>query len=201
MNLENLGVRKYSTFIEQTFIEGGKDAGKPITLIVVAAVLKNPWAGQGFVEDGTQRVDVGCRGDLLAGGLLRRQVGRSAEHGSLLREPSQLGSARDPEIGDLEDTVLANEEVRGLHVPVHETRIVRMLQPRAGLQCEWNDFHVRDPSAFRDRRARSSRRPGRGSASRRAWAGTGTRSTRCSGAARGDVRPLRPRRARSTRSA
>ncbi|MBK5438533.1 MULTISPECIES: amino acid synthesis family protein [unclassified Pseudomonas] len=51
MNLENLGVRKYCTFIEETFIEGGKDAGKPITLIVVAAVLKNPWAGQGFVEN------------------------------------------------------------------------------------------------------------------------------------------------------
>ena len=42
MNLENLGVRKYCTFIEETHIEGGKDAGKPITLIVVAAVLKNP---------------------------------------------------------------------------------------------------------------------------------------------------------------
>lgn len=47
----NPRVRKYSTFIEQTFIEGGKEAEQPITMIVVAAVLKNPWAGQGFVED------------------------------------------------------------------------------------------------------------------------------------------------------
>ncbi|TBU73499.1 amino acid synthesis family protein [Phytopseudomonas daroniae] len=47
----NHRVRKYSTFIEQTFIEGGKEAEQPITMIVVAAVLKNPWAGQGFVED------------------------------------------------------------------------------------------------------------------------------------------------------
>ncbi len=45
------GVRKYSTFIEETFIEGGKEAERPITMVVVAAVLKNPWAGQGFVED------------------------------------------------------------------------------------------------------------------------------------------------------
>ncbi|MFJ5297284.1 amino acid synthesis family protein [Pseudomonas sp. NPDC088368] len=45
------GVRKYSTFIEETFIEGGKEADRPITMVVVAAVLKNPWAGRGFVED------------------------------------------------------------------------------------------------------------------------------------------------------
>jgi hypothetical protein len=47
----NLSVRKYSTFIEETLIEGGKEAGRPITMVVVAAVLKNPWAGQGFVDD------------------------------------------------------------------------------------------------------------------------------------------------------
>ncbi|ANF58778.1 amino acid synthesis family protein [Halotalea alkalilenta] len=47
----NPRVRKYSTFIEQTFIEGGKEAEQPVTMVVVAAVLKNPWAGQGFVED------------------------------------------------------------------------------------------------------------------------------------------------------
>ena len=46
----DLGVRKYCTFIEQTLIEGGKPAERPVTMIVVAAVLRNPWAGQGFVE-------------------------------------------------------------------------------------------------------------------------------------------------------
>ena len=45
------GVRKISTFIEEIHIEGGKPAEKPITMVVVAAVLKNPWAGQGFVEN------------------------------------------------------------------------------------------------------------------------------------------------------
>ncbi|MEO5756206.1 MAG: amino acid synthesis family protein [Mesorhizobium sp.] len=44
-------IRKISTFIEETFVEGGKVATKPITMIVVAAVLRNPWAGQGFVEN------------------------------------------------------------------------------------------------------------------------------------------------------
>lgn len=41
------GLRKISTFVEETFIEGGKTAGKPVRFVVVAAVLRNPpgWAG------------------------------------------------------------------------------------------------------------------------------------------------------------
>lgn len=45
------GLRKISTFIEETFIEGGKAADKPVRFVVVAAVLRNPWVGQGFVEN------------------------------------------------------------------------------------------------------------------------------------------------------
>lgn len=45
------GLRKISTFVEETFIEGGKTAGKPVRFVIVAAVLRNPWAGKGFVED------------------------------------------------------------------------------------------------------------------------------------------------------
>ena len=51
MSAVNLGVRKYATFIEETLIEGGKPAERPIRMVVVAAILKNPWAGRGFVED------------------------------------------------------------------------------------------------------------------------------------------------------
>src|SRR3569623_1009347 len=47
----NYGLRKISTLIEETFIEGGKTAPKPVRFVVVAAVLRNPWAGKGFVED------------------------------------------------------------------------------------------------------------------------------------------------------
>jgi hypothetical protein len=45
------GLRKISTFIEETFIEGGKSAARPVRFVVVAAVLRNPWAGKGFVEN------------------------------------------------------------------------------------------------------------------------------------------------------
>lgn len=44
-------IRKISTFIEETLIEGGKAAEQPIKMVVVAAILRNPWAGQGYVED------------------------------------------------------------------------------------------------------------------------------------------------------
>ena len=47
----DIGVRKIATFIEETFIEGGKPAERPITMVVVAAILRNPWAGQGFVAN------------------------------------------------------------------------------------------------------------------------------------------------------
>ncbi len=47
----DIGVRKIATFIEETFIEGGKDAERPVTMVVVAAILRNPWADQGFVEN------------------------------------------------------------------------------------------------------------------------------------------------------
>jgi hypothetical protein len=45
------GLRKIATFVEETIVEGGKVAPRPITMVVVAAVVRNPWAGQGFVEN------------------------------------------------------------------------------------------------------------------------------------------------------
>lgn len=44
-------IRKTLLNIETTLIEGGRAAPQPLTLITAAAVLKNPWAGRGYVED------------------------------------------------------------------------------------------------------------------------------------------------------
>lgn len=44
-------IRKLVTYIDETLIEGGRAAPIPLRLFAVAAVLRNPWAGQGFVED------------------------------------------------------------------------------------------------------------------------------------------------------
>ncbi|WP_290874434.1 amino acid synthesis family protein [Aquabacterium sp.] len=46
-----LHLRKVVTYTEHTLIEGGKPAERPLQLFAAAAVLRNPWAGQGFVED------------------------------------------------------------------------------------------------------------------------------------------------------
>ncbi|UWQ26987.1 amino acid synthesis family protein (plasmid) [Leisingera aquaemixtae] len=44
-------IRKTLLHVEETLIEGGKPAEVPLKMIAAVAVIKNPWAGQGFVED------------------------------------------------------------------------------------------------------------------------------------------------------
>jgi hypothetical protein len=53
-------VRKVVTHIEETRIEGGKSATTPIKMVGVAYIIKNPWAGQGFVENLRPEVTSGC---------------------------------------------------------------------------------------------------------------------------------------------
>ena len=43
-----LELRKFTKFVDKTFIEGGKEAKEPVLLVSVAAVFKNPWSGKGF---------------------------------------------------------------------------------------------------------------------------------------------------------
>ena len=44
-------IRKTLLHVDTTYIAGGKTAPVPLTLIGAAAVVKNPWAGRGFVEN------------------------------------------------------------------------------------------------------------------------------------------------------
>ncbi len=44
-------IRKIVTVIEETRSEGGRELPTPARVAVLAAVIKNPWSGQGFVED------------------------------------------------------------------------------------------------------------------------------------------------------
>ena len=46
-----LELRKKVTYVEETLIEGGRAAPVPLKLFAAAAILKNPWAGRGYVED------------------------------------------------------------------------------------------------------------------------------------------------------
>ena len=47
----SLSIRKIVSYTEETRIEGGREASPPVVMAAVAAVIQNPWAGQGFVED------------------------------------------------------------------------------------------------------------------------------------------------------
>ena len=44
-------IRKTLLHVETTLIEGGRQAPTPLKLIAAMAVVKNPWAGRGYVED------------------------------------------------------------------------------------------------------------------------------------------------------
>ncbi|WP_028213521.1 amino acid synthesis family protein [Paraburkholderia mimosarum] len=44
-------IRKSVLHVENIFVDGEKPAAKPLKLIGAVAVIKNPWAGRGYVED------------------------------------------------------------------------------------------------------------------------------------------------------
>lgn len=44
-------IRKTVLHVETIYVDGGKDAPTPLKMVAAAAVLKNPWAGQEYVED------------------------------------------------------------------------------------------------------------------------------------------------------
>ncbi|KOC90285.1 amino acid synthesis family protein [Winslowiella iniecta] len=44
-------IRKTFVTTETIYSDGGKTATTPLVMIAAAAVVKNPWAGEGFVED------------------------------------------------------------------------------------------------------------------------------------------------------
>ncbi len=46
-----LQLLRVSTFTETQYIEGGKACDIPLRLFAAAAIIKNPWHGQGFIED------------------------------------------------------------------------------------------------------------------------------------------------------
>lgn len=46
-----LSIRKVVTFTEDVLIEGGKPGTRPVRMVAAAAIVRNPWAGQGYVEN------------------------------------------------------------------------------------------------------------------------------------------------------
>ncbi|MCT2594575.1 amino acid synthesis family protein [Streptomyces sp. N2-109] len=102
-----MSIRKIVTVVEEIRTEGGRDVTRPARVAVVAAVIGNPWAGQGFVEDLAPGIDANASelGALLAPAVLdaleapAEAYGKAAivglggeiEHGSALIHTLKFG--------------------------------------------------------------------------------------------------------------
>jgi len=102
-----MNVRKIVTVVEEIRTEGGRAIDHPARVAVVAAVIENPWAGQGFIEDLNPGIDANASdlGALLAPAVLdaldapAEAYGKAAivgldgeiEHGSALIHTLKFG--------------------------------------------------------------------------------------------------------------
>ncbi|PQV58221.1 amino acid synthesis protein [Defluviimonas denitrificans] len=70
-------IRKTLLHVETTLVEGGRAAPVPLKLIAAAAVIRNPWAGRGFVEDLKPEIHAVAPvlGELLSGMVLEAAGG------------------------------------------------------------------------------------------------------------------------------
>ena len=112
-----LDLRKVVTHTEEVHIEGGRAADPPLRLLGIAAVLTNPWAGLGFVEDlrptilevaprlgeilVPRLVDLAGGADAVEGYGKAAMVGTSGEveHGSALIHTLRFGNVFREAVG------------------------------------------------------------------------------------------------------
>ncbi|MBT7374320.1 MAG: amino acid synthesis family protein [Porticoccaceae bacterium] len=105
-----VAIQKTLLHIENTLIEGGKEAAMPLKMIAAVAVIKNPWAGRGFVENLSPEiqdiapqlgdlltnmiVEAAGSGDLVEGYGKAAVVGTNGEveHGSALIHTLRFGN-------------------------------------------------------------------------------------------------------------
>lgn len=78
-----MNVRKLVTVVEEIRSEGGREVDPTARIAVVAAVIENPWAGQGFVEDLAPGIEANASelGALLAPRVLAALGGTAEAYG------------------------------------------------------------------------------------------------------------------------
>lgn len=52
-----MNLRKITTIVEELLLEGGREVEPAARIAIVAAVIENPWAGHGFVDDLSAGID------------------------------------------------------------------------------------------------------------------------------------------------
>jgi len=93
-----------------------------------------------LVSHDRQRVDIAGRTRGLALGLLRREVVRRAEDLAGLGHRGAGEGAGDAEVGEPGIAVVVDDDVRGLHVPVDHSRVVRRLERQRPLVEDIGDL-------------------------------------------------------------
>jgi hypothetical protein len=119
------GIRKLVFVEERVFSEMEQAAAQPITRVAALAVIKNPFAGKGYVEDLSALFDVGATlGEDIMQDLVRRlpnpatSYGKAAivglggdfEHGGALIHP-KLGKPMRAAVGGGEAIISSNVKV------------------------------------------------------------------------------------------
>ena len=69
----SVAIRKTLLQVETTMVEGGRAAPRPLVFFAALAVVKNPWAGRGFVENLKPEIHAlaPVLGELLTGMILK----------------------------------------------------------------------------------------------------------------------------------
>lgn len=81
MSESEIGIRKLITTSEVLMREGGRHVESPTRVAVAAAVMTNPWAGQGFVESLSAEIEriAPVLGGVLTDALVERMSGDAIE--------------------------------------------------------------------------------------------------------------------------
>ncbi len=102
-------------------------------------------AGHRLDEDDRQRVEVGAAVERRARRLFRRRVPGGAHDGTGRLGPTRLRQrTRQAEVGDPEDAVLVEEQVRRLDVAVDQPADVGVLQCRGDLAADVRGLRERE---------------------------------------------------------
>ncbi len=118
-------IRKIVSYIEETFIEGGKASDKPVTMVGLAVVMKNPWVGNGFVEDLKPQIRANCSD--LGAMMVERLVGL-------------IGGAEKIEAYGKAAVVGADGEIEHASAVIHTLRFRQPL-PRSRESQELPELH------------------------------------------------------------
>ncbi len=109
-------IRKIVTNRDLTFIEGGREAPKPLLLVAAAAVVTNPWYGKPFTEDLSPEIRAFAP---VLGALLTEQIG--AAIGGIDRVEAYGKAAICGTAGEIEH---ASALIHTLHFGNHYRRAV-----------------------------------------------------------------------------